>query len=85
VKKLLLIALFAAACGNKQTPAPTPTPAGCGEGAPATAEQCECHGWQVVGDIGDGQVECPDGTSEVSRIQYGIEGGVCCMPAPAAE
>jgi hypothetical protein len=99
MKQLLLIAILvgAAACGGKSNPAPAPEPApdpdsvglgseGCGEDAPATAEQCECHGWQVVGDIGDGQVKCPDGTKEMSRIEYGIEGGVCCAPdAPAAE
>ena len=54
---------------------PRAIPAG---GAPATAEQCECKGFTVVGDIGDGQVACPEGLTEVSRIQYGIEGGVCC-------
>lgn len=94
MKKLIIIAMFVAACGGKSNPAPAPTPdpdsigagtEGCGEDAPATAEQCECHGWQVVGDIGDGQVACPEGTTEISRIQYGIEGGVCCQPAPAAE
>ena len=40
-------------------------------------------GHQVVGDIGNGQVACPDGTTEVARIQYGIEGGVCCQAAAA--
>ena len=37
----------------------------------------------VVGDIGDGQVKCPEGIEEISRIQYGIEGGVCCKALPA--
>ena len=99
MKQLLMIAMFvgAVACGGKSKPAPNPEPGagtaepdgpglgseGCGEDAPATAEQCECHGWQVVGDIGDGQVKCPDGTTEISRIQYGIEGGVCCAPGAA--
>ena len=50
---------------------------------PTNAEQCECLGHQVVGDIGNGQVACPDGTTEVAKIQYGIEGGVCCQAAAA--
>jgi hypothetical protein len=81
-----VLAAAAAGCGGKSKPAEPVTPdpsAAChldGEnGTPATAEQCECAGYQVVGDIGDGQVTCPEGTTEVSRIQYGIEGGVCCV------
>lgn len=89
-------------CGSKSAPPVEPDPgtaaatgAGGGDdcnvpegGTPANAEQCECKGMTVVGDIGDGQVKCPDGLIEVSRIQYGIEGGVCCAkgePGPAAE
>lgn len=83
----LALASSLAACGGKSRPAPAPTPAcqldGPG-GTPATAEQCECAGMQVVGDIGDGQVACPEGLTEVSRIQYGIEGGVCCAKGEAA-
>lgn len=81
----LSLAFTLAACGGKdKAPAPTtPDPtASCqltGEGnTPADAPQCECAGYLVVGDIGDGQVRCPDGTTEISRINYGIEGGVCC-------
>ena len=91
---LLALVVLAAACGGKaksSTPAePDPDQhglgsEGCGEDAPSTPEQCECHGYQVVGDIGDGQVACPDGTREVARLEYGIEGGLCCAPeAPAA-
>lgn len=66
--------LLVAACGDESTPAPAPT----------TIEECEAAGYRVVGDIGDGQVECPDGQEEVSRLEYGIEGGVCCKP-PVAE
>jgi hypothetical protein len=96
MKKAFLIACFAAACGGKQAPTPAPEPAegpagqstgapACGDdGKPTNAEQCECHGWTVVGDIGNGQVACPDGTTEVSRITYGIEGGVCCSPGATA-
>jgi hypothetical protein len=86
--------VLAAACGGKSKPAPAnPDPApSCqatgDNGTPATAEECECAGHLVVGDIGDGQVKCPDGVIEVSRINYGIEGGVCCAkgepPPPAA-
>ena len=98
---LILSAVLAlAACGGSSKPTPTPPgpPQGdpsavaeCGlaepGAAPANAEQCECLGHQVVGDIGNGQVACPDGTTEVARIAYGIEGGVCCAAAgaPAAE
>ena len=101
MRTILLAALLAiAACGGKSkppAPAPDPTPeqtdpaAACnleGENhSPATADQCECMGMTVVGDIGDGQAKCPDGLIEVSKIRYGIEGGVCCAkgePPPEA-
>jgi hypothetical protein len=81
-----LLFTLVAACGGKSTPAPAepePDPAAScqltGENnTPGTGEECECAGYTVVGDIGDGQVKCPGGTTEVSRINYGIEGGVCC-------
>ena len=81
-----------AACGGKSKPAAPPAPdptAACHldgpSGTPSTAEQCECAGHLVVGDIGDGKVACPDGATEISRINYGIEGGVCCdQGEPAA-
>ena len=92
LSSLILVSLLAAACGGTSKPAspePSPSCQATGEhGTPATAEECECAGHLVVGDIGDGQVKCPDGVVEVSRIQYGIEGGVCCAkgePPPAAE
>ena len=91
MRKLMLgsiVALALAACGGKPKAAPAPTPA-CQldgpNGTPATADQCTCAGMLVVGDRGDGQVACPDGAVEVSRIQLGIEGGLCCAkgePAP---
>lgn len=100
---LLAAALAACGNKSKPAPTQTDgTGAGTGTGAadpsaacnlegenntPATAEQCECMGMTVVGDIGDGQVKCPDGLTEVSRIRYGIEGGVCCAkgePGPEA-
>lgn len=84
-------ALALAACGGKSKPAPTPTPTEtdtCGvqssNGVPTNAAQCECLGFQVHGDIGDGNVACPEGSTEVAHIQYGIEGGVCCQAAEAA-
>ena len=88
---IFAFAITLAACGGKSKPAePDPTPVAgddCGidpaTGTPATAEQCECKGHTVVGDIGDGQVACPEGSTEVSKISYGIEGGVCCQPAAA--
>ena len=87
VAALVLVLSLVTACGGKSTPAPASKPAceldGPG-GTPATGEQCECAGYQVVGDIGDGQVKCPEGTTEVSRINYGIEGGVCCDGAASA-
>lgn len=89
---LVLSAVLAlAGCGGTSKPAPTPTPTEtdtCGvqssNGVPTNAEQCTCLGFQVQGDIGDGQVACPDGTTEVAHIQYGIEGGVCCKAEAAA-
>lgn len=81
---LSLLLALAAACGGNSTPAaPKPDPTAACQldgpgGTPSTAEQCECAGLLVVGDIGDGKVACPDGHVEVSRINYGIEGGVCC-------
>ena len=88
MRNLLVSVLFVsiAACGGKSKPtaAEPATPA---EPSPATpptnAEECEAAGYTVVGDIGDGQVKCPEGSEEISRIQYGIEGGVCCKALPA--
>lgn len=89
---ILVLALGLVACGGKAKPAPAPTPVTGGDtcgvdatgGAPGNAEQCECLGYQVVGDIGNGQVACPEGTTEVAKIQYGIEGGVCCKAGDSA-
>jgi hypothetical protein len=86
----ILFAISLAACGGKSKPAPAPTEpapaADCGTTADAitTAEQCSCFGFEVVGDIGDGNVKCPDDTEERARINYGIEGGVCCERVPPA-
>jgi hypothetical protein len=52
--------------------------AACGEGAANTPAHCECLGGYVRGDIGDGQVACPQGETELERVKQGIEGAVCC-------
>ena len=91
----LAFSLALVACGGASKPAPTPTtptPTESGDtcgvqssnGMPTNAEQCECLGFTVHGDIGDGNVACAEGETEVARISYGIEGGVCCKPAAAA-
>lgn len=50
----------------------------CGASAPATPAHCQCLGGYVRGDIGDGQVACPPGETQLERVQQGIEGAVCC-------
>src|SRR5688572_22069945 len=77
-----LLAIALCACGNKSAPPsepePAPAPTTASEpgtaATPTTAEECTAAGHTVVGDIGDGKVKCPDGTTEISRISYGIEG-----------
>ena len=86
IMTIIALSLALAACGSKAKPTAEPTPVVGGDtcgvdasgGIPATAEQCECLGLHVVGDIGNGQVACPDGETEIAKISYGIEGGVCC-------
>lgn len=65
-----LALLLVAACDGESTPEPIPT----------TVEECLAAGYTVLGDIGDGKVKCPDGQEEVSRLELGIEGAVCCKP-----
>jgi len=57
---------------------PQSSSASCGEDAANTPAHCECLGGYVKGDIGDGQVACPQGETELERVQQGIEGAVCC-------
>jgi hypothetical protein len=85
VKRLVLavVVVTTVACGHNSSRQPT-EPDSSVAPTPANAEQCEAAGYTVVGDIGDGRVRCPDGMDEVSRIQYGIEGGVCCKSATDA-
>lgn len=83
-----------AACGSKQ-PAPEPAPTG-GDGSELPApepgpaaemseEECIAAGGMARWDIGDGNVQCEAGEEEIARIPVGIEGGICCKPAAAAE
>jgi hypothetical protein len=90
-----VLALVSVACSAERptskpatTGAAVETPAAadkCGLDAanavPATAAQCECKGMRVVGDIGNGHAACPSGMNEVSKIRFGLEGGVCCAKA----
>ena len=63
---------------------PAPPPAAqrsvqaCGEDAAKTASHCECLGGYVRGGIGDGKIACPQGETELERLQQGSEGAVCC-------
>ena len=80
--------LFVAACGGKSAPAPNPDP----DPDPDTTteeeptedmmsvEDCEASGGQVVGDIGDGNVACPDDTEESGKVSGGVETQLCCVP-----
>jgi hypothetical protein len=43
-----------------------------------SVEECESAGAVVRGDIGDGNVACASGETELGRVRTGIEGGVCC-------
>jgi len=82
----LALAFLLPARGPKPpTPEPVGEPSACeGLEIPTTAEECECLGGIVKGDIGDGQVACDEGQAELGRLQYGIEGGVCCAPPEPA-
>lgn len=91
----IVLALFLAACGSKQSaPEPEPTPddgTGLpvdpepGPGVTMSEEECIAAGGQARWDIGDGQVACDEGEEEIARIPVGIEGGICCRPVAAAE
>ena len=66
------------------SPDETPPPAPDETGRPSwTAEQCEEHGGELVGDIGDGAIHRPDyvcatGEPPMATVPLGIEGSVCC-------
>jgi hypothetical protein len=72
------------ACATRTPPAPPARPATqqsadlCGADAPNSASHCACLGGYVRGDTGDGKVACPQGETELARVQHGIEGAVCC-------
>lgn len=86
-----LLALSLLGCSKPPVAEPVASPSGgaeapvtdaaCSEGAPSTPAHCECLGGYVKGDIGDGQVACPQGETELERVQQGIEGAVCCKAA----
>ncbi len=81
-----------AACsgGNTQpptSPAPEPTPtqappppdpSQAGSAEAMAPETCTQQGGEVRGDIGDGQIACAEGETELGKVTTGIEGGVCC-------
>lgn len=55
--------------------------AACGlDGPPTDAAQCECVGGSPRALVGDGELACDPGDSELGRITYGAAGGVCCQP-----
>jgi hypothetical protein len=48
-----------------------------------TGEECREAGHTLVLDTGDGRTfrddyRCPGGIAPVSRVRFGLEGGVCC-------
>jgi hypothetical protein len=67
----------------KTETAPEATPPGSSE--PITQEACQAQGGRIAGDIGDGKVKCNEGEKEVGRVQLGIEGSLCCVPAGTDE
>lgn len=90
---LLTSLALAGACGGsrssdgevpKTETAPEATPPG-PPSEPITREACEAQGGRIAGDIGDGKVKCNEGEKEAGRVQLGIEGSLCCVPAGTAE
>ena len=90
----IAFSMFLAACGSSKPDTEEPTTTNTTEEQPAeeqpaeeaaavTPEECEASGGQVVGDIGDGNVQCPAGTFESSKVSGGVEAMLCCQPAPA--
>lgn len=92
---LLSLSLVLAACGGSDkpdptTPSPDPTteePSGEPTGEPTmmTNEECTAAGGTVVGDIGDGSVQCAAGMSEIGNVSGGIEEQLCCKTPDEAE
>jgi hypothetical protein len=82
----LLVLLTSCSSAKSTTEQPTEAPStgqenpatACDQSPPQSPEHCECLGGYVKGDIGDGQVACTDGETELERVQQGIEGAVCC-------
>lgn len=83
---VVLMVLWTSGCTNSSRTAEDGASAGsgaeasevCGADAPATPAHCQCLGGYVRGDIGDGQITCPPGETQLERVQQGIEGAVCC-------
>lgn len=83
----------AAACGGSSTPAPQdpcadpckgkepPVDEPVGDETMMSPEECESAGGQVVGDIGDGNVACPEGTESSGNVSGGVEQQLCCQAA----
>lgn len=78
----LALSLFLAACGGSSKPDTTTPPDEPAEAAVVTPEECEAAGGTVAWDIGDGSVQCPDGSFESSKVSGGVEPGLCCKPLP---
>ena len=77
--ELLSVSACGAAPKSPVAPSnPGVSSAACGSDAGATPAHCECLGGYVRRDIGDGQVACPQGETELERIRVGMEGAVCC-------
>jgi hypothetical protein len=93
ISLVLALALFLAACGSSkpdteeptnttEEPTTTEDPGTTEEPAVVAPEECEAAGGQVAWDIGDGNVQCPAGTFESSKVSGGVEPGLCCQPTP---
>jgi hypothetical protein len=87
----LSLSFALAACGgadkaDPQTPTPDPS-TGEPTGEPTDEPQmmdpaaCEAAGGSVVGDIGDGSVACPEGTTNIGNVSGGVEQQLCCQPS----
>jgi putative hemolysin len=84
----LAFALSIAACSSPAKPVAQPDPTTTEPPPPAdpsqtgnaalTPDECTAKGGTVKGDIGDGQVACAEGETELGKVATGVEGGLCC-------
>lgn len=58
--------------------APQRSQALCGEDAPDTASRCACLGGYVHAPTGEGSPPCPQGETQLGRVQQGDARAVCC-------